>query len=683
MPITYLDTETHLIEPGRKAPPIVCVQILDQSVDLEPRILKRDIAKAIVKTYLKEAISDEECFLCFHRAAYDLAVICATWPEFTTLVFEVLEQGKVWDTGIRDKLLNLGRFGWVDKQPIPGEYDDEGEPKTKRIGYGLDDLALRRLAFEMDKSNPWRLRFSELEDVPLAEWPKEATEYALDDVRVLPLIFEDQDRDVPQVPSTNAFAAHTLAVCRAFALYMMSCQGVAIDAVERARVEAMLAEELAPEKIQILFDCGILRPAELPRPKRGGGLTKGKRATKNMAVLKGIVVEVCERLEIPVELTETKLVSTRSGFLAGFDHLDPRLEEYSRVQALQKLVTTEMPRIQADRVYPNFDELKETGRTSSWDPNIQNVDPRAKGCYVPEPGWVICSVDYSTIELVTFAQKLLDLFGKSYLADLLRQGVDPHAYLGAQLALEFDREGFERHTGVLPAPGMDAYHAFIPLKKLPKTDPRREWFDHWRNFAKPVGLGYPGGLGPKTMVTLAKGTYYVEMTVEQAGQSREVWRATFPEVLDYFRWVNEDCAVQVNGEDRYQYMSPMGMLRNGCTYCACANGAALQTPAAEGGTFAMWSIVRACKDPAQKSILYGCRPWAWVHDEMLLNIPEDRWMHERAFEVARLMKEGMEHVIRDVPVKAQPALMKRWDKRAEGVFGADGRIRIWEPATKA
>ena len=92
--------------------------------------------------------------------------------------------------------------------------------------------------------------------------------------------------------------------------------------------------------------------------------------------------------------------------------------------AAAKLVTTELPRMRAGRVHPRYRILVETGRTSSHgnkktdkNPaypavNIQQIDPRVRPAYVPSPGHVLCAIDYSFIELVSAAQKCIDLFGR-------------------------------------------------------------------------------------------------------------------------------------------------------------------------------------------------------------------------------------------------------------------------------
>lgn len=670
------DTETHPIQDGLKAPPIVCVQL---KLDTHPaQIFVGADRKVKTQEVFESARDNPEVFLLGQNVCFDAACTIANWPDLTTLVFDVFEAGKIWDVRIRDKMLQLALTGNIRS-------DDGGS-----VGYGLDDIALRRIGIEVRKDDPWRLRYAELEHVPLAEWPPEPIRYAEGDVDVLLPIYEEQDRlaeRAPIEPASALWRAHALNACASLALYLMSCVGVAIDPEERERVEAMLGRELAPEKLEPLHLSGILRRAQPPRPHKNGSgkMTKGEPASRDMKLLKQIVEETCTKYGIPITLTDggktgNKQVSTSAEVLEEIAHFDPRLEEYQRFMTLQKLVTTEMPRIRKPRVHPNYDELVNTGRTSSYDPNVQNVDPRARGCYVPDPGWVFCSTDYSSLELVTLAQKLLDLFGKSHLADLIREGVDPHAYLGAQMAQSFAPQEFRQLTGFVGGSPRETYEAFIALKKFEPGTPQRDFFAHWRKFAKPVGLGYPGGLGPRTLVTLAASPIYgIRISVDDAAAAKEVWFEAFPEMRDYFNWITGSQQYIEDGEEYYWYLSPNGMLRAKATYCAAANGAALQTPAAEGAKFAMWELARACFDPSKRSILYGCRPWGFIHDEFLVSLPDDSWLHERAHEVAAIMVRGMQRVIRDVPVKAEPALMRRWDKRAEKVLGPDGRIRVWEP----
>jgi len=44
------------------------------------------------------------------------------------------------------------------------------------------------------------------------------------------------------------------------------------------------------------------------------------------------------------------------------------------------------------------------------------------------------------------------------------------------------------------------------------------------------------------------------------------------------------------------------------------------------------------------------------------------------------MVAGMKKVIPDVLINVEGALMDRWYKDAEPVFGEDGRLLVWQPS---
>ena len=66
-----------------------------------------------------------------------------------------------------------------------------------------------------------------------------------------------------------------------------------------------------------------------------------------------------------------------------------------------------------------------------------------------------------------------------------------------------------------------------------------------------------------------------------------------------------------------------------------------------------------------------------MHDEILLEVPDDERRHDHAFRASEIMVESMAVVMRNVSVKAEPALMERWDKRAKTVLDESGRLVAW------
>jgi len=390
----------------------------------------------------------------------------------------------------------------------------------------------------------------------------------------------------------------------------------------------------------------------------------------------------------------------------------PVMKQYHDRMALGKIKNQMIPVLRSGPVvFPSYDAFKETTRTSSFDggkvkdskternypsvniqqiPNlIQGLDPRR--CFRPRPGTVFFDVDYSGLELACTGHTTYELFGESVHRELYNAGVDLHGYLGTQLALGSptdahpllgDFQSAIREEGLLGDP-MAAYEAFKLLKTHDDEDVRA-FFKHFRTFAKPVGLGFPGGLGPATLVEFARKTYGVILTEEQATMFREFWRATYPEMPLFFDWINGQTD-QYNGSgdgSAYTYTTPMGTIRRGASFCAAANGCCMQSPGAEAAMMGAILVSRACYDPTQGSVLYGCRPIAFVHDQLIGETTKDPalWAAQ-CEEVARLMREGAEMVLTSIKMRTDEALLTAvWSKAAEPVRDPETKeLQVWRP----
>lgn len=97
---------------------------------------------------------------------------------------------------------------------------------------------------------------------------------------------------------------------------------------------------------------------------------------------------------------------------------------------------------------------------------------------------------------------------------------------------------------------------------------------------------------------------------------------------------------------------------------------------ADGCKLVLWRLAFECYLDTE-SPLFGSRPIAFVHDEFLVESPEDR-ASEAADRLALVMREEMERVI-SVPVRTTPCVSRRWAKKAESARGPDGRWTVWSP----
>lgn len=769
--VIAFDFETWLIGPGNVAPPPVCMSMAVR-VDGEPFTSLVGNGDEDFRDQVWQLLSQDDVTLVGHNVAYDLSVIIRAFPEFEPRIWELLEDGRITDTMVREKLLNLSTHGQLDKLKF-------GEEKGTPIKYGLADLVKRHLGYdttrEKEAEDSVRLAYGELDGFKAADYPEEFAEYAKHDALYTLLVYEAQQRMVRSESGPASLSTEFFHTASHFALNMMTLAGMRVDPEKLAEVEAMLIEEQAPDKLGAIYQAGLLEPPTVGRPYarqltkaldecglseepadwspwKERLLAKGFQFTgenpkikKNTKRLQEFVQRVCEEHGVDLKRTAKGGVSTDSEMIHDIADLDPALTEYEKWQKLQKLVTTEIPRMKwdgrpADRVHFNFNVLVRTTRTSSYasskypSGNGQQIDPRVRPCYVADDGFLICSADYASLELRTTAQQTFSLFGFSEHRERILAGYDLHAFLGAQLAAFF-HDDFRTLLAERNITDKDAiYREFIACKDH-ESEEVRSFFKFYRKLAKPVGLGLPGGLGIETFIKIAKKTYWVDIVqiasempdsrfevtdkllnfckrkfkwkqpedfkwtpyakaAALAIQLKELWLETYPEMAAYFEWVQTDCDDPNNPIIGYKidedtgerkpvkglaYVSPMGMYRAGTNFCGAANGFCMQTPAAEGAKIAVFKVVRACRDWTQGSILFGCIPVNFVHDEILIQVPEDERTHERVLEFQRLMQEAMEIVTPDVPSGTEAALMRRWDKRAEPVFDDAGRLTVWTP----
>ena len=435
-----------------------------------------------------------------------------------------------------------------------------------------------------------------------------------------------------------------------------------------------------------------------------------KSALYDQALEKGMPLE--SALLASTALPDKWKLKTSKEWLANFADTDPVITKYAERKKLEKIVTSYLPNMYTEagtpteRIHACFSPLKRTGRTSSYASKLypswngQQVDPRIRPCVIPEPGRALFSIDYAGMELVTAAQVCLNLFGYSVLADKINAGVDTHAFLGAQIAYALD-DDFKAAVDEAGGGKDTAYDIFYSLKgfKEPCTSPLfatikeggswDDFFGHYRKFAKPTGLGYPGGLGPKTFVAYAKATYGVSVDLSTAELLRTVWKDTYPELGQYLDHVNKECWDRLNEPELkedddgkfskrtfYAYDTPLGLHRAKCDYCACANGQALQSISADGALTALAAVMREVATGTLKGKVF---PSLFIHDELFGEVLQDGHEDEYIRQVAEIMEREFKIVTPDVKIGTEACMMLRWSKSAKPVFDANGKLVPWLP----
>ncbi len=651
MTIVAFDCETHLIRPGLLAPPLVCVSFSDGANYAWLRD-KEDGADEF------ETCLDAGDTLVGHNVAYDLGVLCAYRPSLIPKVFAALAAGRIKDTKVREELLDIA----IGRKKIKSREMIFRDGAWVVPDYSLAALIKRYAGKDRfdDKSNPdsWRYRYAELDGVPVDQYPPAAYDYAIEDAADTLTVYRAQGGDITdEDPQVRA----------AWALHLMSCWGIRTDGEAVTALEAALKAEVK-ENFALLLRAGYYKEGPLTSDDRKKGkdydfVIPGKKPgapprpmkwVKDGDVLAARVEAAYAALGKEVPKTATGRVATDKDTLN--ESSDDELSMLSESGGVYKLLTTYVPVLKTGATVPinaRFNVLRNTGRTSCSNPNLQNLPTgrRVGGvreCFIPRPGYYFVSVDYDTLELRALAQCNLNLFGQSKMAEVIRTGKDLHSYMAANM------------QGV-------TYDDF--MVRLKAKDPVAK---NARDCAKASNFGLPGGLGAATLIEYARTNYKVVITLEKAWELKNQFLTDWPEMNLYFKFISDRVGF---GEASFtQFVS--GRVRGGCGYCDGANGL-FQGLAACGAKCALCAVTRECYVDSGTA-LYGSRPVAFIHDEILAEVPIHN-AHAASMRLAEVMCIEMARYIPDVPITASPALMARWYKGATAVYAPDNTLIPWVP----
>lgn len=785
-PAISLDSETPLIgvEHGVIPPPVCFSFAWREDGDLRSWVLGDGDTET--PDILWALMTRPDVRLVTAKGAFDFAVLMKEHPCLAPAVYAAVDEGRIDDVQIRAQLEHIATTGKLSTKT------DVQWPEHGR-GYSLSALMFREYGVDRSadkEGDVWRFRYVELRGLRAAEYPADAYRYAAQDALDTLLVWEAQERRGPFPTSALNFAA-------SLALEHATETGLDIYEPEVERLEAVVAEELRPEKLAQVTAAGILRPGESAhpyangsqehvegcdhfgcdcseiRPKKRGGVVVGyarkhrkgcerprcdcppKMAAAvdpsvNERALHEHVLDVCRKEGVDVYLSDTGVkrlhgggieklpadawntdpelrdergkplyVSVSGDFLHELATLDPVLYEYRHRKRLDKIRSflghlREAIDFGYPRVHPGYRLLKETARTSSFGkkkgqelgslkapvPSIQgqnvpnppkvtkpglefldDIEPR--GAFWPGPENVFANCDYPSLELITVGQVTLDLFGFSRHAEIIQSGRNCHTYLGAQIAHQFaeaskEAEKFQRSRVVRRAERLGDRIVIADefAKRAGGTKKERAFFKRYRTTAKPVGLGFPGMLGPRKMAYSIFPGYNLQATEKECAAFRDLWKDAYPEMALYFDHIK----VGRRDGNSYWYESWGGFKRVGCTINAAANGEAMQTPGALLAKVALAMVDREERDPSQGSILYGrSRLCLFVHDELMARTPDDETAPFVAERYGQLMHAAIYVVAPDIApsIEMEPVLCDRWLKAAEPVEGPFGQLGVW------
>lgn len=642
-----IDYETYLIGEPFIFPKPVCLSWYDgEKTGL--------LDKVEAQQYLSEHLN--KSLIIAHNAVFECGVTITHYPELAEQVFDALDAGKIYCTKINEALWNIQREKQINK-------------------LSLADLVLHYFKQDISETktvDSWRLRYSELEGIPIAEWPQEAIDYAIDD-SIWAFKLREVQVDIDQ----------NLALKSAVYLNLMGAEGFLI---EQSRVN--LLEEEIWEFLTPRYDFLIKEGFCVKHPKKKIPSKKTKKLS-----------EYVDNLGVDRMLTTKGATATSGEALASYytQQPDEVIKAFSELSKYEKILTSYLTRLKSNtKIYSQYSTTKNTGRTSSSGSNlfpslnIQQI-PRAvegvsydvRNCFIPRKGLAIVSIDYSGLELCSAAHQLYKTLGYSYMRETLNEGETPT----------------DMHSKLASKIKNISYEEFIAHKREPE-------YKDARQKAKPINLGFPGGIGYDTMRHLMwkdgiKTRYQVLETAKRKSDlwyylstldcpelrlkriSKYEWALVqdelvllknymfklYPDLEQFLKdthkkfltgkskWVKNEFG-EWEEEPMYRY-TVEGFVRDWCTYTALCNGFLMQSPAAIGAQRAMNRLIRTfwkCPDFI---------PQAFIHDEVVAEVNPHRL--DLIEEASYILIDEMQTVLTSVRVATEASMSDYWQK-ADGFW---------------
>ena len=641
-----IDFETHLIGNGAVFPKPICLSAYDGN---QTYLFNSDEGREFLSKHLNSSL------IIAHNAVFECGVIITHYPELADKMFEALDNGLVYCTKVNEAIWNAQREKSIMKLTLA----------ELVFHYFKKDISASKTA------DAWRLRYDELENIPISEWPKEASKYAIDDSIWAYKLYKVQ-KPIEQ----------GLALKAAVHLNLMGAQGFLIDQERVLLLEKEIWQYLTP-RYDLLVAEGYCN-------KMPNGSYK-----KKIKLLK----EYVESLGVDLQYTLKGGTATSSEALSAYltQKDDPILKAFSELSKYEKILTAYISRLKGSKkIYSQYSTTKSTGRTSSSSSNlfdsiniqqiprtVEAVSYDVRNCFVPREGFKICSIDYSGLELCSAAHQLYTTLGYSYMREALNSGEKP-TDMHSKLAAKFKKIPYEEFM-------------------LHKSEPE---YKSDRQKAKPINLGFPGGIGYDTMRHLMwrdgiktrfqvletakrKNDLYYYLTNLSAPDLRikrtqkgeyalvqdelvMLKRSIFDLYPELEEFLKEKHNKFLTGKTKYvknefdeweeepMYMYDIyGFKRDWCTYTALCNGYLMQTPSAIGAQKAMNALIRKYwKHP-------DVIPQAFIHDECVFEVREGRT--DLMEEAAYIMIEEMQNVLSSVRIAVEASVSDYWQK-ADGYW---------------
>lgn len=254
--------------------------------------------------------------------------------------------------------------------------------------------------------------------------PIEVYEYACEDADITLKLYHILEPKLKELNIFNLFKDIEMPLINV--LVEMEMNGVMLDTSSLTETSRILQQRILEKERKIYEEAGT--SFNIASPKQVGEI-------------------LFDRLKISDKAKKTKTGQyvTSEEALTQLKHKAPIVENILAYRGLRKLLSTyveALPKLinkHTGHIHTSFNQaITATGRLSSSDPNLQNIPVKGEDgkelrrCFIPEPGCLFFSADYSQIELRVMAH----LSGDEGLIDAFRNGYDIHAATAARIFKE-------------------------------------------------------------------------------------------------------------------------------------------------------------------------------------------------------------------------------------------------------
>jgi DNA polymerase-1 len=268
------------------------------------------------------------------------------------------------------------------------------------------------------------------------------------------------------------------------------------------------------------------------------------------------------------------------------------------------------------RIYAHWKQIgADTGRMSCSEPNLQQIPSKLRECIVPKEGHVLIKADFSQIELRIAAviandQRMLKAF---------EDGIDLHKLTAA----------------------------LVNNKSVDEVTKQE------RQLAKALNFGLIYGMREETLRDYASNGYGVNITMEEAAEYRKRFFDTYDGIAKWHQKVERE--IKTRGS---LVVTTLGGRKRLVTEVTAALNTPVQGSGADGLKAAAALYYKRLRE---YGLIDKVRIVLMVHDEIVVEAPEIDAV-KAAHLLTEAMKEGMEAIVKGVPIEVEVGIYSDWGK---------------------